>query len=240
MTWIELLGSRAKHAGRERRQGAGDRGGDVVDRKRLLAVDAVVGAEIDRTVALREPPGVRTDVRLGFDVVQHHGAGGGAVAPPNLVAVGPVVGGENNQVAQSRQLAGVPPVGARENVLTIIVPSAVPSLRHNSAGTVEPIVGHGQVEHAADVHQTRRTGALGAGNDVLDHHGTGGTAVARPELAAVAAGGGDEIELSAGNDQLGGIEPAAPGLMSFTWEVPAGVPSLDHSSMPLVPSSAAK
>ena len=34
--------------------------------------------------------------------------------------------------------------------------------------------------------------------------------------------------------------PVAPGVMSLTSSVPAGVPSLFHSSLPLMPSSAAK
>ena len=39
---------------------------------------------------------------------------------------------------------------------------------------------------------------------------------------------------------LAGLEPPAPGLRSVTIFVPAGVPSLFHSSEPLVPSSATK
>ena len=37
-----------------------------------------------------------------------------------------------------------------------------------------------------------------------------------------------------------GYEPALPGLMSETMMVPAGVPSLVHSSVPCVPSLAVK
>ena len=40
--------------------------------------------------------------------------------------------------------------------------------------------------------------------------------------------------------RLASVEDARPGVMSFTMPVPAPVPSLLHSSVPWIPSSAVK
>ena len=77
--------------------------------------------------------------------------------------------------------------------------------------------------------------------DVLHQVGAGGGAVALPQLDAVDAVVGGEVQRRRRPwRSKWRSEPAAPALMSLTRTVPAAVPSLFHSSQPWMPSSAEK
>src|SRR5206468_103048 len=133
----------------------------------------------------------------GVDVLDQRGAGGGAVALPQLEAVGAVVGAEEQRAADGGQVRGEGTVGAAVDVLE----------QHGAGGGAVALpqldavgaVAGGEEDDAADGGQvrgraTRRAAAGGAGVDVLDQHGAGRGAVALPELVAVDAvvGGEDQ------------------------------------------------
>ena len=75
---------------------------------------------------------------------------------------------------------------------------------------------------------------------VLHQHGAGRGAVALPELGAVVPSLAVKNRVPFTTRERARARAAAPGLMSFTSTVPASVPSLFHSSLPLLPSSAEK
>src|SRR5206468_3423247 len=129
------------------------------------------------------------------DVLDHRGAGGGAVALPKLPAVDAVAGPEDERPARGRQFAcvfvGVGEAGA----------ARVDVLDHRGAGggavalpklpAVDAVAGP-EEERPAHVRQFAcvfvGVGEAGAARvDVLDHRGAGGGAVALPELPFVDA-----------------------------------------------------
>ena len=125
------------------------------------------------------------------DVLDQDGAGGGAVALPQLRAVSAVVGREEQRAVHVRQV---------------------------SWGT-----------------------SCRCRIDVLDQDGAGGGAVALPQLVPCVAVVGREEQRAVHVRQVSrGTSRSLPGLMSLTRTVPAAVPSLFHSSLPCVPSSAVK
>ena len=68
----------------------------------------------------------------GVDVLDEDGAGGGAVALPQLQPVRAVVGREEQRAVDVRQVAGSEPALPGLMSLTSTVPAAVPSLFHSS------------------------------------------------------------------------------------------------------------
>ena len=122
--------------------------------------------------------------------------------------------------------------------LTRTVPAAVPSLFHSS----RPWVPSSAVKNRMplDVGQVVRDGAVGAGVDVLDQVGAGGGAVALPQLDAVRAVVGGEVEHAVDVGQVDEGGAVAAGVDVLDQAVPAVVPSLFHSSRPWLPSLAVK
>ena len=76
--------------------------------------------------------------------------------------------------------------------------------------------------------------------DVRDELGAGGGAVALPQLPPFAPSWPRRRASRSGSDGEEGRSSARPGRMSSTSTVPAAVPSLFHSSTPVVPSLAVK
>src|SRR5262249_59751804 len=130
---------------------AGARGGAVAPPE-LVAVHAVVGGEEQRVARGGQVVGIGAVRRAvgaaaGTDVLDQDGAASGAVAPPELAAVGPVVGRKEKSITDRGQFAGI---GAL------------------------------------------RISVRGARGDVLDQDGAGGGAVALPQLHAVGSVVGGE------------------------------------------------
>ena len=125
-------------------------------------------------------------VAARVDVLDQGGAGGRAVALPQLAAVRPVVGREEQRAVHVRQAGrGTEPWHAAGLMsLTRAVPAAVPSLFHSSCPCVPSSAAKNSV--AVDVREARwGQSCPAAGVDVLDQDGAGGGAVALPQLRAV-------------------------------------------------------
>ena len=123
--------------------------------------------------------------------------------------------------------------------LTRTVPAAVPLLRHSSSPCIA-FVGRKE-ERAVDVGQVRWMRSCSAGEDVLDHDGAGGGAVALPQLMTVRRRRWPRkksVPLTLVRKM--GYEPRTAGVDVLDQTVPAAVPLLFQSSNPWVPSLAAK
>ena len=106
-----------------------------------------------------EAAGVRAGA-AGVDVLDQDGAGGGAVALPQLAAVRAVVGREEQRAVDVRQVAGErwsrPMPGLMS--LTRTVPAAVPSLFHSS----RPFVPSSAVKNSVPLTSVRLLGVADA------------------------------------------------------------------------------
>ena len=85
-----------------------------------------LAAEEQRAVDVGQDAG-RRSCRARIDVLDQDGAGGGAVALPQLVAVGAVVGAEEQRAVDVGQMLGVELAAPGSMSLTRTVPAAVPS-----------------------------------------------------------------------------------------------------------------
>src|SRR5262249_54833982 len=153
----------------------------------------VRGDEPEQAAEVRQVAG-RLDERAVVEVVHDDRAGGGAVALPQLGAVGAVVGREIERAADRGQAGrrrrvgnGRQPAGPRNRAGVDVGDQggagggavALPEF-----GAVNAVVG-GEEEGAADGGQVRRVGRGAAGVDVLDEDRAGGGAVGLPQLGPV-------------------------------------------------------
>ena len=115
---------------------------------------------------------------------------------------------------------------------TRIVPAKVPSLFHSSSPLTPSVAP--KVNGAADIRQIVEAGATGSAADIPDANGAGLGAIAFPKLVAVVPGRQPRnIASHSRSSKKRGFEPV-PAAISLTRTVPASVPSLFHSSLPLV------
>ena len=121
----------------------------------------------------------------GVDVLDQDGAGGGAVALPQLDArASPSLAVKNSvAVDVASGSGGYEPAAPGLMSLTRTVPAAVPSLFHSSSPSPASLA----VKNSVPLTFVRFVGdgADGAGVDVLDQRRAGGGAVALPQLGAV-------------------------------------------------------
>src|SRR5262249_54728483 len=126
------------------------------------------------------------------DIVDEGGAGGGAVALPQLDAVAAIVGIEEQGAADVRQTVGVGAGGAGKDVIdqgsagggAVALPqldavAAVVGMKEQGVADVRQV--------GLEVVRAGLQGTLGTGEDVVDEDGAGRGAVALPQLVAVAA-----------------------------------------------------
>ena len=141
----------------------------------------------------------------GQEIGHHAGAGGGAVAAPQLEAGGAVGGDEVEDMAgdgELRPVAAELVVGEEEGAAAAAMNVAHPAGAGGGA-VAAPQLGAGlgilgdEVQHAVEDRGARpvveaRQAAAGAGHDVEHHAGAGGGAVAVLQLATGIGGAGTE------------------------------------------------
>src|SRR5262249_25472625 len=130
-------------------------------------------------VHVRQVAGVRAEVEAGHDVLDQDGAGGGAVALPQLPPEPTATVGREEQRAVHVRPVGGGHVRAQDGG-----GGGAGALRRAGVGGEEQRAVH--VRQVAGV-RAGGAGVDGAGVDVLDQRGAGGGAIALPQLVAVRA-----------------------------------------------------
>jgi hypothetical protein len=200
---------------------------------------AVVGSE-EKGAAHRGEGGA-LGIAAGVEISDHRCRGVGRVALEQLVAIGAVGGLEEDGSADVSHVLGVAIVGGRDvghhrgagtEPSSVALPKLV-AVRAVVRGEEQKTVGRRKPPEV----RARADGRVDIGDDRCPGPG------ALPELLAVGSvvGGKDRVpptSVSSSGDELAPAEE----LMSSTISVPParGPPVLFQSSMPLVPSSAAK